>query len=142
MPVHLTAIPTPAGLQGPNTMKVLFRGNIMDLGLSAGEAAVALRDDFRAETLGTDLADKFLQSVQRASRYHQPDSYSQHHGYLTDAEALLELLSLESGAAISDSARASVNMFRRRVEDGRKLSAKVPPFYRAAEQAAVPEERA
>jgi hypothetical protein len=128
MLVQLTSVPAAAGFPGPNTMKVLFRGNIMDLGLAAGEAAVALRNDFRAETLGTDLADKFLQSVQRAFRYHQPDSYSQHHGYLTDAEALLELLSLESGAALSDSARASVNMFRRRVEDGRKLSAKVPPF--------------
>lgn len=141
MQVQLTSVPTVAGSLGPNTMEVLLRGNIMDLGLSAGEAAMALSEDFRAETVGTALADKFLQSVKRAFRYRQPGSYSEHHGYLIDAETLLELLSLESGAAISASAQTSVKMFRRRVEDGRKLSAKGPSSPRSAEYYAGSEER-
>lgn len=140
MEVQLTSVPATAGFLGPNTMEVLLRGNIMDLGLSAGEAAMALRDDFRVETVGTALADKFLQKVKRAFRYHQPGSYSVHHAYLTEVEPILELLSLESGAAISESARAAVSMLRRRVEDGRKLSGKVPPFYRGID--AMPEEYA
>jgi hypothetical protein len=141
MSIDLTPPESSTRFPGANTMRVLFKGNIMDLGLTAGEASVALRQDFRAETLGTAMADKFLKNVQRAFRYFAPDSYPEHHRYLTDAEALLELLSLEKAVAVSAEAQEAVEVFRRRVEDGRKISDKVPLHERFALSSRIPEER-
>jgi hypothetical protein len=142
MLIELATPKTKPEVLSVNSARVLFKGNIMDLGLSAGEAAVALKNDFQAETLGTAMAEKFLLKVQKAFKWTSPDSPQEHQRYLMDAEALLELLSIEIGAAVSEEARRAVGMFRHRVEDGRQLLTKIPESQRDSFPVTEPEERA